>query len=149
GLRNITGPIPARPGPYAAVLAVLGAALLPASASELAEPPRFRCVAFSADGTLVAAASGEPEDPGGLVVWDVATRKRRFTYSEKHGIPTAAFSPDGKLLAVGAFEDHCTLLDPATGRVLRLLPGHGKAARAAAFSPDGKTLAVGSYDRTI
>jgi len=135
--------------PFAPVAALLGAALLSAAAEEPTWPSAFRCLAFSADGALLAAGAGEPDDPGVLTVWDVAARKPRFTHREERGIPTAAFSPDSKLLAVGTFADHCAVLDPATGRVLRLLPGNGKAARAAVFSPDGKTLAVGSYDRTI
>jgi WD40 repeat protein len=132
----------------AAVLTGLLPAATPAAPAD-EQPPGFRALAFSADGKLLAAGSGEPDEPGVLTVWDVATHKPRFNHREKRGISSAAFSPDGKLLAVGVFEDYCMLLDPAGGRVLRRLPGHGKAARAVAFSPDGKLLAVGSYDKTI
>jgi WD40 repeat protein len=125
-------------------------ALLPSQDSKAAKMiPEFRTLAFSADGKLLAAGSGEPEEPGVLAVWNVATRRPLFTHHEKRGIPSVAFSPDGKLLAVGVFEDQCRVIDVTTGKVHNLLPGHGKAARVVAFSPDGKTLAIGSYDHTI
>jgi WD40 repeat protein len=121
----------------------------PPSRAEAGLPPEVRTLSFSPDGKFLAAASGEPEDPGLLTVWEVATRKPRFTHREKKGIPSVAFSPDGKVLAVGTFDENCRLLDAATGALLALLPGHGQGARAVAFSPDGKTLAVGSYDHAI
>jgi WD40 repeat protein len=130
-------------------VAALCSGLLIVTADQPAGPPAIRALAFSPDSKLLAAGSGEPEDPGVLTVWDVAARKPRFTHREGRGIPAAAFSPDGKVLAVGCFDEHCRLLDAASGRVLALLPGHRKAARAVAFSRDGKTLAVGSYDNTI
>ena len=99
---------------------------LPAVAAEQPSLPAvIRALAFSPDGKRLAAGSGEPEDAGVLTVWDVAARKPRFTHRQARGIPTAAFSPEGKLLAVGCFDEHCRLLDAATGRVLALLPGHG------------------------
>ncbi len=51
------------------------------------------------------------------------------------------FSPDGKLLAVGAYRE-VRLIDPATNKQLATLPGHADYVRSIAFSPDGKTLAA-------
>jgi WD40 repeat protein len=129
-----------------------GAALtLPGGAAqqEPKNPPGIRQVVFSPDGKWLAAAAGEPEEQGEATVWDVSARRALFTHRESRGIPTVAFSPDKKLLAVGVFSENARLLDPTTGKVLATLAGHGEAARGACFSPDGKTLAIGCYDGGI
>ncbi|MBX9583846.1 MAG: hypothetical protein K2X87_26390, partial [Gemmataceae bacterium] len=73
-----------------------------------------------------------------------------------------AFSPDGRLLAVGCdppgpamWEPHrsaklLAVWDAATGRpVPRLANGLAPGALAAAFAPDGRTLATGNPDGTV
>ena len=132
-----------------ATLGLLLVATLPLGAGGAKKISGIRMLAFSPDGTLLAAAAGEPEQPGHLTVWNVATRAPVFDHAEPKGIPTVAFAPDGKLIAMGGFSEFAKLLDPATGKVLRELPGHGKAARGVAFTPDGQTLAVSSYDKFI
>src|SRR5271166_437456 len=114
----------------------------PAMKGKSVRPPGIRALAFSPDGKLLAAVSGEPEEKGEAIVWDLATYKPRFVHREAVGTPSVAFSPDGKVLAVGTFTDSARLLDVATGKLLRSLPGHGKSARGLAYSPDGNTLAV-------
>jgi WD40 repeat protein len=57
-------------------------------------------------------------------------------------IASLKFSPDGKLLAVGAYRE-VRLIDPATNKLLATLPGHADYVRSIAFSPDGKMLAAG------
>lgn len=102
-------------------------------------------LSFSADGKTLATAT----PAAGLGIADVASgrelvrlRPERF----RNGL-VAAFSPDGKLLAVA--EDRAvTLWDVSTRRKLRpcrLLPDE---FRSLAFAPDGKTLAAaGLYGR--
>jgi WD40 repeat protein len=65
---------------------------------------------------------------------------------------TIAFSPDGKTLAAGSFNDNnnnIKLWDVPSGKELRTLKGHPGFVESVAFSPDGKTLASGSADHTI
>ncbi len=53
-----------------------------------------------------------------------------------------AFSPDGKLLAVGTYQ-RVLLCDPVSRTVLKTWSGHLDTVRSLAFSPDGKWLAAG------
>lgn len=59
----------------------------------------------------------------------------------KPEIGSLAFSPDGKLLAVGTYKE-VRLVDPASRKVLGTLPGQAEVVRAVAFSRDGKVLAA-------
>lgn len=58
-----------------------------------------------------------------------------------------AFSPDGRVLAVGG--DELTVFDVTSGRQLATLRGHTDKVCSVAFLPDGTRLASGSHDRTI
>ncbi|HTT65756.1 MAG TPA: c-type cytochrome domain-containing protein [Bryobacteraceae bacterium] len=56
-------------------------------------------------------------------------------------ISSLAYRPDGKMLALGTFQE-VRLVDPATGTVIATLPGEAEDVRAVAFSRDGKLLAA-------
>jgi hypothetical protein len=62
----------------------------------------------------------------------------------------AAFSPDGRTLAVSAGEASATILlfDVPTGKEVLRLRGHASRVRSLAFSPDGTRLASGQWDST-
>ncbi|KAL4887988.1 hypothetical protein BDV59DRAFT_196838 [Aspergillus ambiguus] len=63
---------------------------------------------------------------------------------------SVAFSPDGRLLASGSYDETTVRLwDPATGALQQTLEGHTGRVYSAAFSPDGRLLASGSYDKTM
>ena len=56
-------------------------------------------------------------------------------------VASVKFSPDGKLLAVGGYQE-VRLIDAASGKPLATLSGHADYVRSLAFSPDGKMLAA-------
>jgi WD40 repeat protein len=61
-------------------------------------------------------------------------------------IPTAAFHPDGILLATGGKDDQVRFWNPSTGQFLGSIDLRGPA-QSLAFSRDGKLLAVGCMGR--
>jgi WD40 repeat protein len=107
---------------------------------------------FAPDGkTLVYT----PQDPRAavsfLTVWDVKTRRPRFTLQEEGY--RAALSPDGLYLATGTpsaavhgpklvTAGEVKVWDATTGRLLHTLAGHDGQVCSLAFSPDGTTLAA-------
>src|SRR5262249_45963886 len=107
-----------------------------------------RTVAFSPDGKLLAAGTGEPKEQGTATLWDVATGTQVWKHPEKTGVPSVAFSPDGKTLAIAVYGNAVRLLNVATGKVLKTLE-HPKDVRAVAFSPDGKLLATACWDKLV
>ena len=55
----------------------------------------------------------------------------------------AAFSPDGRILAMSTFRGWIGLWDAATGARIGTLAGHRGEIQRIQFSPDGKRLASG------
>jgi WD40 repeat protein len=62
---------------------------------------------------------------------------------------SVSFSPDGKTLATGSFDNTIKLWDFAAGKEAKELKGHTGPVYCVAFSPDGQTLASSSLDKTI
>jgi WD40 repeat protein len=95
----------------------------------------------------------------GAKLWDATTgAMQRDLGTDLKGmyIAGAAYSPDGKLLAlarggeVDGTNGKVYLFDPASGKKIReLVPGHLNGATALAFHPDGKHLASAGRDTTV
>jgi WD40 repeat protein len=60
-----------------------------------------------------------------------------------------AFSPNGKLLAIGGADPAVKVLDATNGWPLATLVGHAEQVLDVAFSRDGGTLATASADETV
>ena len=102
---------------------------------------RVTSVAFSADGKILAAASGA------VGLWNVATKQRVASLQGKQPY-SVAFSSDGKL-ASGLWDGPIVLWDVGTERQVATLRGHPFWVRSVSFSQDGTLLASGAHDGTI
>ena len=113
-------------------------------------------VLFTPDGHELVTVSNDKT----IRYWDVATGEPLRVLRPPIGrgpegmLYAAALSPDGRTLAVGGngFEgvEWCEiqLINLATARIERTLPGHASSIDSLAFAPDGKRLVSGSGDRT-
>ena len=107
-------------------------------------------VAFSADGSKLIGAAGEPGVFGEVKFWNVADGALlRSIVGHRDALFAAALSADGKLIATGSYDQEIKLWDAATGKEIRTVTGHNGAVFDLAFSPNGKLLASASADRTI
>lgn len=109
-----------------------------------------RAIAFSPDGSLLAAAGGLPARSGEVKIWDVATRTElRTIHGHNDCVYAVSFSPDGKSIATSSYDKLIKLWNVDTGKEIRTFKDHIDAVYALAFTPDGKRLISSAADRTV
>ena len=65
-------------------------------------------------------------------------------------VSLVAFSPDGRLIVSGSWDNTIQLWHAQTGgQVGNPLQGHTESVLSVAFSPDGRHIVSGSWDKTI
>ncbi len=92
---------------------------------------------------------------GGMAASEELSKDRvKDSYSRKvlkghtSDVNSVAYSPDGKTLLTGSYDDTASVWEVLTGKQLQLLKGHTGRVESVAYSPDGKTVLTGSYDKT-
>ncbi|MCX6362537.1 MAG: hypothetical protein NT029_22315 [Armatimonadetes bacterium] len=95
------------------------------------------CLAFTQDGTLLAAAS-----TGYTQVWRVSDWTPIATLASPDSqVRTVAFSPDGSILAAAGFDKVVQLWRVSDWSEIGTLTGFSARVTSIAFSPDGSILA--------
>ena len=96
-------------------------------------------VAFSPDGSKLAAAGGEYDSL--IKVWDIASGAELKSFNPDHGVSAfaVAFSPDGNWLLTGGDDLNAKLWDYASGKLLRKFE-HTYKVNGVKFTPDGKRI---------
>jgi WD40 repeat protein/DNA-binding SARP family transcriptional activator len=111
-----------------------------------ADRTRALVVAFTPDGRTLATGGHE----GKVMLWDARTGKRRGPPLTGHtrGIGSAAFSPDGRLLAT--MDGEAILWDVASHKQIgTALPTRSAGSHALGFLPGGRQLAMASPSGSV
>jgi WD40 repeat protein len=102
-------------------------------------------LAFSPDGTRIAAAGNSPN----IEVFDVATGQSLMTLSTRPAKVYSLVFLDSQHLATGGTDNHVTVWDLDSKMLDSQLVGHSGTIAALACDATGRILVSGSYDTTI
>lgn len=112
---------------------------------------RVLSLAFSPDGTLLAAGGGEASRSGELTLWNTAdgTLARQFTDAHSDTVYGLEFSADGRLLASASADKFVKVFDVAAGTFVRAFEGHTHHVMDVSWKSDRTTLASAGADNAI
>jgi WD40 repeat protein len=86
-------------------------------------------------------------DSGMIVLLDPATAKEKSVVRQGKSVNSAAWAPNGKMLAVSSMEFAVTFYDPSGKQLAKQDIGYDM--NGVSWSPDGRFVAAGSDDRTF
>jgi hypothetical protein len=116
----------------------------------IGEAEQINAIEISPDGGTLAAAGGNPARFGEVQLRDAASGVlRRFARIGKDTLFAAAFSDDGRRLAVSGTGRSIHVLDIETGALVHQAELHADWILGLAFDAGGAQLVSGSRDRTL
>jgi WD40 repeat protein len=102
------------------------------------------------DASPGEGASPAPRFDGSVIVWNTSNWKRVRELTISDAALSIAFSPDGRVLAVGTEVGEVQFIDVGTGRLIGgAVSGQRDWVNSVAFAPNGETLVAGSQDGSI
>lgn len=112
---------------------------------------RVLALAFSPDGTLLAAGGGEASRSGQLTLWNMADNTLAYEFKDAHSdtVYGIDFSADGKLLASASADKFVKVFDVATKEFVRAFEGHTHHVMDVSWKSDRTTLASAGADNAI
>ena len=106
-------------------------------------------VAFSPDGTRIAASTRSRDEVAMVRVWETTTGKDILSFREKSVFFFVTYDPTGRYLVREGPEHTVQVRDAETGKMLGIVGQHERQIWGMAFSPDGQFLATASNDGTV
>jgi predicted CXXCH cytochrome family protein len=111
---------------------------------------RVESIAFSSDGKTLAVTGGSPGRLGELQVWDVASRKLKYSLALAYDtIYGASWSTDGTKIAFGCADNTLRAVDAETGKQVLYQGAHSDWVLDTVFSLKGDYLISVSRDRSM
>jgi WD40 repeat protein len=140
------------------MMIILTLALLTQSAttnSQGTDPIYIQAVAWSHDGRRLAAIAaqrtGDNSADGYLSVYDASNGHLLFTIGPELGpFSSLAWSPDGRFIAAGRYDQSIWMIDAQNGNHLTTLYGHQATVTSVSWNADGTRLvSSGSWDQLL
>ncbi|WP_425619428.1 WD40 repeat domain-containing protein [Anatilimnocola sp. NA78] len=114
------------------------------------ESERIEAIAFSPDGTMLAACGGSPGRFGEVQIWDIAKRELKLSkmvgYDTIYGV---SWSPNGKLVGFGCPDNTMRGIDPTTGEQLLFNGAHSDWVLDTVFSTASDHIITVSRDMSM
>jgi len=108
-------------------------------------PAQAWSAVFSPDGAEILTVGGNE-----ACRWDVKTGRPGMRFSPHSSVASARFSPDGRHVVTGSWDNTARIWNTRTGRSeLRLEGAHTQFVNDAAFSPDGSKVVTAGDDKTL
>jgi WD40 repeat protein len=115
-----------------------------------------RCLAWSADGTQIAAGGGLPGEAGDVKVWRAPfepgaapLKPAAETREHKDVVEGVAFATGGDAVLSAGVDEKALAVKLEPRKVVGSMQDHTSRVTAVAVSPSGKYVATGSLDKTV